>query len=509
MSLAPATSLVRSRFLVRIPIDADDAVWFHSLFGTSLVFSREAEALLDLFRTPTTVGIARAWARGDVLPALGRLVERRFLVDPAVDERRDFVRRMRPEPPETGAHLRCLVLLAAEQCNLACPYCIKDHLMGLRPARRQARMTVATALRAVDAFVEVAGRNAHEAVAIQFRGGESLLNPPVVLEATRRLRARWARGPVAASMVTNATLVTEAIAAALADLDVSVEVSLDGPRAVHDLVRPTRGGRPTYDAVLAGLARLRAAGVAVTNVNTTITAATRPLVDGAFLAALAALGIRGVNVEPDVLSPVDPDPEALAGWLLGLREEGRRLGIDVGGCWGRALRSIGAVGSGQPLPLSEDYPLLVVDARGQVVRWEYNGEEELGPVADLPGVLASAAFGRHVQSRTPGTIPECLGCEVEGLCQGNASTTLVYERATGRPGLFQHRCALIRAMTRGVLREEAARPAGAETPFAGPAVIKDAHDEGGAWAHGLATASAIASGPTTASSRSASGAAPG
>jgi len=55
-------------------------------------------------------------------------------------------------------------------------------------------------------------------------------------------------------------------------------------------------------------------------------------------------------------------------------------------------------------------------------------------VSELPAVLASAAFRRHVESRTPGRIPECVGCEVEGLCQGNASMTLIYERATGGPG---------------------------------------------------------------------------
>jgi len=76
---------------------------------------------------------------------------------------------------------------------------------------------------------------------------------------------------------------------------------------------------------------------------------------------------------------------------------------------------------------------------------------DLGPVSDLPAVLASAAYRKHVESRSPGTIPECVGCEVEGLCQGNASTTLVYERATGRAGLFEHRCELIRALTRGVM----------------------------------------------------------
>jgi hypothetical protein len=161
--------------------------------------------------------------------------------------------------------------------------------------------------------------------------------------------------------------------------------------------------------------------------------------------------VRRLNVEPDVLRPAHPDPQALASHLLALREAGRAHGVEVGGCWSRALRALDAVAAGAPLPPPADYPLLVVDALGQVVPWEYNGVAELGPVTDLPRVLASDAYARHAESRTPGRIPECVGCEVEGLCQGNASMTLLYERATGKRGLFAHRCELIRAMTRGVL----------------------------------------------------------
>lgn len=351
MTVTPAAALVRSRFLVRVSREDGDAVFFHSLFGTSLVLNPEAEALLDFFCTPTTIAHLLASSRGTVLPALRRLVERRFVVDPAAEECEEFARRMRPEAPETGAHLRCLILLAAEQCNFACPYCIKDHLMGLRPERRQTRMTIETARQAVDAFLSVAERSGHDDITIQFRGGESLLNVPVVLEATRRMRARWTRGAVHASMVTNATRATHAVARALADLRINVEVSIDGPRAVHDSVRFTKGGRSTYDAVLAGLARLQAAGVEVTNINTTVTAETLPLIGDSFLAALADLGVRQVNVEPDVLRPADPDPRALVARLLALREEGRAVGIEVGGCWGRALLSIGVVRSGEALPV--------------------------------------------------------------------------------------------------------------------------------------------------------------
>lgn len=436
---------------MRVPRADGDVVLFHSLYGTSLVLNAEAEAVLDLFRTPTTVAAARAHAQGDPRPLVHALLTRRFLIDPSVDERAEFSGRMRPEPPTTGAHLRSLVLLAAEQCNLACPYCIKDRLMGLRPERRQTRMAATTARAAIDAFLAVARRAGHRDLGLQFRGGEALLSAPVVLDAIAHMRAGWTQGAVHASMVSNATLVTDPLARALAELRVRVEVSIDGPREVHDTVRITRGGGPTHGRVVAGLRRLLAAGVDVPNVNATVTAETLASLDVSFFAELARLGVRRLNLEPDVLRPAHPDPQVLARRLLDLREAARPHGVEVSGCWGRALQAIACVGQGAPLPPAADYPLLVVDARGQVVRWEYNGVAGLGPAAELPAVLASEAFGRHVESRTPGRIPECVGCEVEGLCQGNASMTLVYERATGRNGLFAHRCELIRAMTRGVL----------------------------------------------------------
>ena len=68
---------------------------------------------------------------------------------------------------------------------------------------------------------------------------------------------------------------------------------------------------------------------------------------------------------------------------------------------------------GADLPPAADYALLIVDALGQVVPWEYNGVSALGPATDLASVLASAAFRRHVTARSPGQIPECVDCEVE------------------------------------------------------------------------------------------------
>ncbi len=449
-----ADLVVRSPFLVRVPIDRRETVLFHSLWGTSLILNREGEDLLDLFRTPARpASVLTRAARRLLADTLRTLVARRFLVPPHADERADFIRAMRPSRPASGAHLRGLVLLAAEQCNLACPYCIKDKLMDLRSGRAQTRMSIETARRAIDQFFAVADGNGRAGVSLQFRGGEALVNADVVLQAARYARSFRPRGALDISMVTNATLATEAAAAEMAELQISAEVSIDGTRAVHDSIRYTKAGQPTFDAVIAGLRRLLAAGVAVTNVNATMTVETFPRVGLPFLSLLARLGVRLLNLEPDVLAPVHPDPRVVTRRLLALRERGRALGIEVGGCWARPLKAIGEVRRGAGLPPPADDVLLVVDALGQVVRWEYNPERELGPVANLPAVLASPAFRRHVQSRTPGQIPECRGCEIEGVCQGNASFALLYERATGRSGLFEHRCAILRAMTRGALAE--------------------------------------------------------
>src|SRR5215475_10711616 len=134
--------------------------------------------------------------------------------------------------------------------------------------------------------------------------------------------------------------------------------------------------------------------------------------------------------KPDVLRPVLPDPRELATRVLKLRALANAQGLELLGCWGRAVRAVASVREGAALPPPADYALLIVDALGHVVPWEYNGAAALGPVTDLSRVLASDAYRRHLAARSPGTIPECIGCEVEGLCQGNASTTLVYERAT-------------------------------------------------------------------------------
>jgi uncharacterized protein len=433
-------------------------VLFHSLYGTSLLLNPEAEGLLERFAKPATVGEVLDKKSSKLLQVIDLFSAKHFLLLPHVDERKSFLSSVRPHAIPSGGHLRGLMLLASEQCNLACSYCVKDKIMGLRAERPQTSMSLETATRAADAFLEIAARNALHDISLTFRGGEPLLVPNVVCGAVRHTRSRWKRGTAHASLVTNGTLVSDGLSRELAELKIAVEISIDGPRVVHDRLRLTKRGRPTHDSVLQGLHRLREAGVEVTCVNATVTAESLPTIDEGFLAALGTLGLGHLNLEPDVLQPANTDAAAMAKHILNLRASGRAHGLEVSGCWARPFGNLRRIVLGHPLSQG-NAAWLVVDALGMVVGCEYNAQREFGPVTQVADLLGSRPYQRFAESRLPGRIKECLGCEVEGPCQGNASLTLLYERATGRKGLFAHRCDFIRAMTRGLLAELATRPA--------------------------------------------------
>ena len=56
-------------------------------------------------------------------------------------------------------------------------------------------------------------------------------------------------------MQTNATLLDDQWCAFLKENDFLVGVSIDGPRDMHDAYRVDKGGKPTFDRVIAGSTR--------------------------------------------------------------------------------------------------------------------------------------------------------------------------------------------------------------------------------------------------------------
>lgn len=172
--------------------------------------------------------------------------------------------------PEAERHLRAnglydvkspssysLTVLTSTDCNLGCGYCFQNTGQDLsgknRPPRiSHARLTSATITTILEFAQRQMSATGFEKLHILLFGGEPLLNPRGCLE----LLARAADyGLASASMISNATLLTPELARQLSDLGLSaMQVSFDGDRDRHDLIRVRRSGGGTFDSIIANMA---------------------------------------------------------------------------------------------------------------------------------------------------------------------------------------------------------------------------------------------------------------
>lgn len=129
-------------------------------------------------------------------------------------------------------------------CNITCTHCYRAS--GPFRPEEGAELSRERIFELVDELVELGGQK------ITFTGGEPLVRRDC-LEILRYAGAR-----VKLTLLTNAMLIDERVARALAELPISVQVSLDGSTAeVHDAIR----GRGGFEGTLRGIAYLKAAGL--------------------------------------------------------------------------------------------------------------------------------------------------------------------------------------------------------------------------------------------------------
>jgi len=147
-----------------------------------------------------------------------------------------------------------VVLKATRLCNLRCTYC-RSWADGPNQI-----MTFPVMVRAIRDILSMSGLRQVEFV---WHGGEVTLLRPSFFKKLIWLQQQF-RQPgqvVRNSLQTNATHLTDEWVDFLSALDMGVGLSLDGPPEVHDKRRLNQAGAPTSGAVIAGLERLRKAGI--------------------------------------------------------------------------------------------------------------------------------------------------------------------------------------------------------------------------------------------------------
>lgn len=197
-----------------------------------------------------------------------------------------------PDPRARVPELQ-FVLKVASRCNLACTYCYVYAKGDTSWRGKPAIMPEHVLEAAVRRIVHHCRQSRQRSVRVTFHGGE----PTAV--GTERFD-RWCRllrtslqdvCDVELSMQTNGVLLDEDWCALLAEHAVSIGLSIDGPREVHDRARVDHAGRGSHGQVVRGLGRLLDASVAVQ-----LLCVVQPGESGAYIHEhLSSLGAGGIN----------------------------------------------------------------------------------------------------------------------------------------------------------------------------------------------------------------------
>ena len=151
-----------------------------------------------------------------------------------------------------------LIKPSAADCNLRCAYCFYIGRQGL--TEPHPRMSDDVLERTIAGYMGTLQTRSHT---FSWQGGEPGLMGLRFFEKAVKLQVKHApRGAVVCNAFqTNGTLITDELAAFLAEYRFLFGVSMDGPAQVHDHYRKTREGMPSQASVLKGIDRLKRAGV--------------------------------------------------------------------------------------------------------------------------------------------------------------------------------------------------------------------------------------------------------
>ncbi|MGN0353913.1 MAG: thioether cross-link-forming SCIFF peptide maturase [Muricoprocola sp.] len=143
--------------------------------------------------------------------------------------------------------VKALCLHIAHDCNLACKYCFAEE--GEYHGRR-ALMSFEVGKKALDFLIANSGNRKN--LEVDFFGGEPLMNWQVVKDLVKygREQEKIHNKNFRFTLTTNGVLLNDEIMEFCNKEMANVVLSVDGRKEIHDLMRPFRGGKGSYDLII-------------------------------------------------------------------------------------------------------------------------------------------------------------------------------------------------------------------------------------------------------------------
>ena len=319
--------------------------------------------------------------------------------------------------------IKALCINIAHDCNLRCQYCFAG-----QGGYGQWRMLMSfdVARRAVDFLIAHSGPREH--CELDFFGGEPLMNWHVVQQTIDYVHKQEKKHgkKIKMSLTTNGLLLDKEKVKYLTDNHISLILSLDGRKEMHDRMRPGVHGEGTYDEIVKNLqycvANRKGEEYYVrgtfTRYNMDFTTDVIDMIDKGFPAVsmepVVGEDTADYSIKEEDLPRVTAEYDRLAKLFIAREEEGRpffffHFNMDLwkGPCLPKRLRGCGAGHEYLAVvPNGDIYPChQFVGREGYVIGNVYEGLKNFKMMRDFRM--------NHVFSK-----PECVDCWAKFFCSG-------------------------------------------------------------------------------------------
>lgn len=166
-----------------------------------------------------------------------------FVCDDA-DETEAYIRKREEYERSSGEYT--ITINPTLACNMSCWYCYESH-KNMPAMSADVKQSV---LLLIDKLL---ADNKLKKLNLSFFGGEPLLYfDKVVVDIINhaKMQCKEFDAKLSIHFTTNAYLLTDSVLKQLEGLDVSFQITIDGGKQVHDSVRKTKGGEPTYARIV-------------------------------------------------------------------------------------------------------------------------------------------------------------------------------------------------------------------------------------------------------------------
>lgn len=156
--------------------------------------------------------------------------------------------------------LRQLTLGITEDCNFRCKYCVYSGNYDHSRSHSKSCMNFTVAKKAIDYYfslLEMGRRyNPKRKTAVSFFGGEPLINFNLIKKCVEYIESTYDIFETSYNLTTNGSLLDEDKAEWLMQNNISMLISIDGPKEEHDRNRVYRNGKGTFKDVMKNVTKL-------------------------------------------------------------------------------------------------------------------------------------------------------------------------------------------------------------------------------------------------------------